>query len=229
MRRRNMAIEPPLDISRLILSAKGSATTQSPIRPRDSLWMLPFTMCAPRLGLIALLVLAMLLLVPCVSSAQELPTAASEPQTSVFFSGGFGLGSLDFGGYASLSVGRGGGDVAVRWAKAQEFNLFTAEETSQDIAVLYGRRRSGSIGWLRAAAGLGVAYGVHRGDRLPGACYFGCSYEEERHTTLGLALQFDAVWAPLRSLGLGLSLFGNLNDPGPFGGATVSLHLGRVS
>ena len=99
--------------------------------------MLSFAMRAPRLGLIALLVSAMLLPVPCVSSAQELPTAASEPRTSVFLSGGFGFGSLDFGGYASLSVGRGGGDVAVRWSKAQEFRLFTAEETSQDIAVLY--------------------------------------------------------------------------------------------
>ena len=113
-------------------------------------------------------------------------------------------------------------------AGTTEFALFDTPETSKDIAVLYGRHTSGSIGWVRAAAGLGAAWGVRRGALLPGTCFFGCDYVQKRHSTVGLALQVDAAWAPLSSMALGLSLFGNLNGLGSFGVATLSLHLGQV-
>ena len=143
--------------------------------------------------------------------------------------GGIGVGSLaGVAAQGSLSVPVGGGDLLARVAGTTEFTLFSKSETSRDIAILCGRRSSGSKTWVRAAAGLGVAYGLRRGRQLKGICWLGCSYEEERHSTVGLALQFDAVWAPLRSLGLGLSLFGNMNGPGSFGGATLALHMGQV-
>ena len=184
-------------------------------------------MNAPRLGPNGLLVLAMLLLVPSESSAQGLPSAAAEPRTRIIFSGGLGLGSLDFGGQLSLSVRRGIGDLVFRVAETTEFALLSAPETSRDIAVLYGRRTSGSVAWMRAAAGLGLVHGVRRGDRQDCWIFF-CSYVQERHSTLGLALQLDAVWAPLSFLGLGLSFFGNLNERRSFGGVTLNLHLGQV-
>ena len=186
-------------------------------------------MNAPRLGLNGLPVLALLLLVPSTSSAQGQPTPPTPPQNGVVLSGGLGVGSLEgFAAQGSLSVPVGGGDLLARVAGTTEFTIFGTSETSQDIAVLYGRRTSGSNAWVRAAAGLGVAYGLRRGKQLEGVCFFGCPYEEERHGTVGLALQFDAVWAPLRSLGIGLSFFGNLNEPGSFGGVTLNLYVGQV-
>lgn len=186
-------------------------------------------MNAPRLGLNGLPALAMLVLAPCVSLAQQQPSVPAPPPNGVVLSGGLGVGSLDgLAAQFSLAVPLSGGDLIGRAAGTSEFTIFGTSETSQDIAVLYGRRSSGSKGWVRAAGGLGVAYGVRRGEQLPGACFFGCSYEQERHSTLGLAVQVDAVWAPISSLGLGLSLFGNLNQPGPFGGVTLNLYLGQV-
>jgi hypothetical protein len=45
---------------------------------------------------------------------------------------------------------------------------------------------------------------------------------------VGLAIQGDAVWAPWRRFGVGLTMFGNVNGVESFYGATLTVHVGRL-
>ena len=67
-------------------------------------------------------------------------------------------------------------------------------------------------------------------DHGPGYdCYwFACNYDMTEETTLGLALQGDAIWAPVSGLGLGLTVMGNLNPKGSLLALTLGLHFGKL-
>ena len=144
----------------------------------------------------------------------------------VALSGGWGTGTNDFGGLASLSVGDARADLILRWAETTEWVIFRdpAESTS-DVALLYGRRVVRSRGWLRGSVGLGYVWAVRRGNDE--ACWlFFCSHDRISSSSLGLALQAEAVWAPWKPIGIGVTAVGNLNPEASFGALTVAVYLG---
>jgi hypothetical protein len=159
--------------------------------------------------------------------AQDAPIAATGP-TRVSANLGLGVGSEDLGGLASFSVGGTWGDVVVRVAETSEFVILTGPPRSAgDVAALYGRRSIGSKGWFRGAAGLGYVRTVDRGDEEE--CYwFACRHERIESSTVGVALQGDAVWAIAKWLGLGAALVGNVNPDNSFATLTLGIHLGSL-
>lgn len=157
-------------------------------------------------------------------SAQNAPNPELIP-SRVALSGGVGMGTLDFGGLASISMGDGRGDVILRMAQTTEFGILTSfPESVRDFALLYGRRIDLSRGWLRGALGPGHVRMVRRGEAAP--CWLFCSYERISSYGFGLAVQAEAVWAPWKAFGLGVSAFGNLNPEASFGGLTVGVYVG---
>lgn len=155
-----------------------------------------------------------------------LPSEAQD-RTRVDLSVGAGVGTPALAGQLSLAAGKRNWDVIVRFAGTTDFNLFGPSASQEDSAVLYGRRRDNARSWYRVAAGVGQVLAVRSGDAED--CFFiFCSYERLSEKTLGLAVQADAVWAPLSALGLGVGAFGNLNSAASFAGLTINLHLGRI-
>ncbi len=174
----------------------------------------------------------MVLLLPPAVRAQD-GNQSSPPAVHVFASGGFGVGTRDTAGHLALSVNYGRGDFILRLAETSDFEFCffscssTPEQTSRDIALLYGRRyAASSSGWLRAAAGLGRAQVGETG-----TCaldIFFCRYTGTTSSSVGVAWQLDAVWTPWAALGVGGGVFGNLNPSDSFAGLALFLHLGRV-
>ena len=141
---------------------------------------------------------------------------------------GFGLGPATHGLGVLLHLGVGTpiGDLILRGAGSTDLVLFfEVPESSGDLAILYGRSLRGRRGWVRGAAGIGIADTTRRGG---GCAFILCDYELITRRSAGLALQLDVVWAFSSPVGLGLTAFGNVNGAASFGGAVVSLHVGRL-
>jgi hypothetical protein len=154
--------------------------------------------------------------------------ADAASRVGVFGSGGFGLGTPEIAGLFSLSVHGPAGAFIARTAAAFEFTLFTPGDEASDIAVLYGRHTRAREGaWGRVAAGPALVRAKRPGEPR-GCSFFFCSYDTKESTTVGLALQLDAVWTPVRTFGVGVTAFGNVNSEMSFGGVILSLHLGAV-
>jgi hypothetical protein len=164
---------------------------------------------------------------------------------------GFGAGSLMASGVdgamafrAALVVPRGSNLVTVRTSAMEEFTLFRSpSESAWDIGFLFGRRTSSRRLYASASAGLGVTGGMRRGqDRTDQAEVEACTqspfcwmaalfstaeYEEDPFMTVGVPFELEAGWMPFSKVGLGVSLFGNLNSGRNMLGGTVQLVLGR--
>lgn len=163
------------------------------------------------------------------AAAAQAPAGTSRTDPPVLLSGSFGIGAAThgFGGRLSLGLGTTGGEFVLRTAAAEDLNIFGPVTSSEDVALLYGRRVRGGRGWVRFAAGPGFAHSERPGDAQ--SCYlFFCEYGKIVSNDLGLGLQVDAVWAPSRWFGIGLGAFGNVNSGTSFVGATANLHLGRL-
>jgi hypothetical protein len=158
--------------------------------------------------------------------AQTAPDAAGSG-TLVSVAGGLAVGSPDLGGHASLSFSMRLIDVIARIAESSDLNFFSGEEKVRDIALMVGRRVRRERSWARAAAGVGIVRHAVT-EMVECGPFFFCSFDETVTTGAGLALQVDAVWAPIRSLGLGNGALANVNGQQMVGGLTVSLHLGRL-
>ena len=174
------------------------------------------------------LLAAGLLTIPGSSLAQvDLGQPAPTP-TRVFLSIGVGPGLQGLGGQVSLSVHRGRAVFLLRSAADAEINIFGPSSGSSDVAFLMGKWWTRSRGWMRLALGPSWVERVEEGRCLESAFIFCGSRETNREHSIGLASQADAVWAPLSFLGVGAGLFANLNSARSFGGATLTVHLGRV-
>ncbi len=168
-------------------------------------------------------------------SGDPVPTGADGPlaeragasDAGVFVTLGGGFGTHDMAGQLALSVVTGQHHVVVRTSGTAEFTLFAPGRSVADFAVLYGRRTEAEKSWARFAAGPSFVTVSRPG---PGydCVWFACSYDVAEENTLGLALQADAVWAPAKAFGIGLTASGNLNPKDSFATVTLGVHLGRV-
>lgn len=168
------------------------------------------------------------------ATAAGLQGQDSEPESSadpsdvrVFGSFGVGWGSSDGAGMMSLSVRTRAGDFIARTAGTFDVAIFARSEDVADLAVMYGRLHEGSGGWVRLAAGPSWVESRRDGD-VEECVFFFCTYEQQRSTGFGLAIQADAALRPRRTLGIGVSGFANVGTHS-FGGVTLTLHIGRVS
>jgi hypothetical protein len=156
---------------------------------------------------------------------QEHTPASNDRGVVVAFSGG----AASIGIAAGLSVWANVGsevDILVRITETSEFTLFSPSDVVNDFAILVGTRRGTGKTWAGAAAGLAWVQSLEHGDGV-NCAWFSCDYNETEESTIGLAIQGDAVWAIGRSFGLGLTAFGNLNPSRSFAGLNVGIYLGR--
>jgi len=154
--------------------------------------------------------------------------------------------SLGFGPGTASSSGSGqawiGSRLAVQWGKGStlwtvasagcsEIDLFVDPlESVGDMGVLYGKRWSGPVGYISASAGLALVNGMRRGEyrESSGVWFITSHYEKDPFVTVGVPANVQLVLAPIKYFGLALDLFGNVNPERSFGGATVSLLIGKM-
>lgn len=174
--------------------------------------------CSPRL--------LFLLLAAAVPLAAQDTTAA--PKTPRYLTFGFGPSDKGAIGQLALTVASRAGEFTLRWASAADLDLLAPQDEVNDLAFLYGVHHRGARSWTGIGGGPALVWQTDPTCVEPSG-FFGCSrYEDNRQTTVGLALHATAGWAPSTVFGLSASLLGNINSLDPFIGLTVNVNVGRV-
>lgn len=175
-------------------------------------------------------IVPLLTLCPMLASTPARATQIETPQADpgVVVSASLGVGSMELAGALGLSLPLAEEvDLVVRLTEVSEFNILSPSDLAGDVAVLVGKRTTSEKAWARAAAGVAWVRSTRFGDGYACELFF-CEYDEIRQSTLGLALQGDAIWAIGRWIGVGASAFGNVNPNRSFAGFTIGLYLGRL-
>ena len=144
--------------------------------------------------------------------------------TWISFGGGPGS---SYGGMAALGISflRGNRIVCLRLTGGGEGDeLFGPQpkESTSEAAILVGTGSQRSSRTISASVGLGITWGVRRGEPIKDGLFGTARYEEERFTKVGLAVQTQAFCKTL-----GFQLIGNINSQESFAGFILSLRLGR--
>jgi hypothetical protein len=146
-------------------------------------------------------------------AAQEQPVPAVLAWGTV----GLGVGTPDgFAGVAGFDLLIGGHLVSARATGVAGI----IDDEFWDFGVLYGR----TYGWSRGRASVSAGLAMMDGQRCAGV-FGGC---EPVNARLSLPLAARVSWHALPFLGLGLYAFANLNGEESFGGAAVTVELGRL-
>jgi len=141
---------------------------------------------------------------------------------------GLGVGSNGLGGLVAAVLRQPRGDFLLRSAGSTDFEMFGPTTAYSEVAILYGHIGVLGGGWTRVGLRPAVAWKAAETECLD-PWILGCSgWDRETRIGPGIALQADAVWTITGFLGLGVGLFGDLNTVGSFGGAVLTVNLGKV-
>ena len=198
-----------------------------------------------RRALAALLLLPFLLAAPAVAQAQSNADSSRGDRFSVQFvdvGGGIGTTSafefIGDGASANITVASRRYALSARVTHAEELAILgPPPRASTEIGVLAGRQFQSRSGWFMARAQVGLGVVLDQRQRLirrhecpsPG-CFFppGGDYESYHVPALGVSAEVETMFVPLPYVGLGLRLVGNANIARSFGGAFLTLHVGRL-
>lgn len=157
------------------------------------------------------------------------PPGASDP--GVVFNVAGGVGSQGMAGLLALGIPIHRGELVLRSGGTTSIEFFGPSEATGDLGLLYGVRKAGSRGWARIAGGAGMVFQESSVPRT-GPCdgwFFGCSYDVETRTGVGLLGQVDAVLALHPKFGLGFTLYGGVGQgSGAYGAMGIGLYFGRA-
>lgn len=152
-----------------------------------------------------------------------------------WFNGGIGSSSAGLSAGISFSHLNGKHLFTVRSTFNEELVIFgpTPAENAWDFGCMYGRVAKSNSGFASIAAGFGLVGGVRRGRYLGyevnGSSWFGTSrYVADDFFTLGIPAELQAFWTPFSKLGIGITLYGNLNLERSFAGMLISLQIGNL-
>jgi len=125
----------------------------------------------------------------------------------------------------------------VRFLNNKEFQLFSPDplEEFNSVGILIGKGFSGKYIQIQFSGGLGVTSGLKRGKLLytdPSKGWFDISnlnhYDKDRYITPSIPLEIDLLVKPIKFLGLGITLFGDLNYKRPMYGLIFKFGLGKL-
>ena len=159
-------------------------------------------------------------------SANGMAAQVPEQRSDAFWvSAGVGRASVGLASGLGLSYRSGPHLVSARLlggGPVDPFGTRTGTDVGE-ISIMYGRAGGGAVGVRSISAGVGLVSGEHR--RRGG----GFSPQvEEFGPTVGIPIEAQFIFSPIRFLGVGVTGFANLNAEASFAGALLSLHLGKL-
>ena len=168
---------------------------------------------------------------------QSLYSQKSNDSTHLIF-GTIGIGAFDAehsGGIDaqfSLDFQKKHDQWKIRYIGASEFNLFGPSplETFNDFGVLYGRVANYKDIQFSVSGGFGIVTGVMRGAYITSTSGFFSfpEYEKRQFFTYGIPLEANFSYNPLKFLGVGLTVFANINPESSFWGINFMWKIGKV-
>jgi len=141
-----------------------------------------------------------------------------------------------FSDYISVNLYKDSVLYKIRFLNYDEFNLFgpSPSEEFYDIGMMIGKGFSGKYAQILFSGGLGVTGGIKRGKLLYTEPSGDFSIDDPRHfdsdrfITPSIPLEIDVLFKPIKYLGAGVSLFGNLNLKQPMYGFAIKFSIGKM-
>lgn len=144
--------------------------------------------------------------------------------------------------WLKLSAGLGGAEIAAaidyNWAPSDKLisigvhtifseRILSPARTNAAAATIgvYTNRKHGFLG---ASAGVGPVWGIKEGEILGGAGFSWGHYQEIPFTTIGIPIQAEFRFDPIKYAGAGLTFFANLNPRYTYVACMLSLSAGRL-
>ncbi len=128
----------------------------------------------------------------------------------------------------------------ISFLHSEEFNLFgpSPNEKYYTLSPMLGIGFSGRFLQLHISSGLGISWGVIRGNLLftdpPSTGWFSFNLSDPRHykkehfISPSIPLELDFLIKPIKYAGLGLSVFGDLNFKRPMFGLVIKMAVGKL-
>lgn len=114
----------------------------------------------------------------------------------------------------------------------EELDLFGPKpsEKYSSVGILAGRGFSGKYAHAIFSGGIGITWGSMRGDlsasQPPG--WAGPYYKKELFSSVSIPLEIDLMFKPFKFLGVGFSIFGDLNFKRSYFGYGVKIGIGKL-
>lgn len=123
-------------------------------------------------------------------------------------------------GIFSMNAAFGKNQFSLRMSRVGDiFNGF------QEVGFLYSRIFSGNRAPIFISMGTGVAYVQDYGTSF--RIFGGPSGSTSSYSGFGVPVQYDIIYRPINGLGLGMTVFGNINSEENFFGAAITIQAGR--
>jgi len=144
---------------------------------------------------------------------------------------GFGGSSLGLGISAGYFFQNKYKIYILRFTGSVEFDLFPDDPTESvvDIGLLYGWCFKKKLVSASASLGIAAVGGTRRGAYIrSGGFLHGDIYEKDNFFTVGIPVQIQLFFTPLRLLGIGLTGYGNINPAMSACGVLLCLQFGDL-
>ncbi|MGZ5304007.1 MAG: hypothetical protein ACXWDO_07855, partial [Bacteroidia bacterium] len=105
--------------------------------------------------------------------------------------------------------------------------LFSPERTNAAAATI-GLYRNRKYGFMSASAGLGPVWGIKEGELLGGVGFSWGYYQEIPFMTIGIPIQAEFRFDPIKYAGAGLTLAANINTEYTYVACMLTLSVGRL-
>ena len=172
-------------------------------------------------GIVFIWLTAMVLL-PYDAYGQVNADSSSKPYS--WFSAGIGGGSS---GYSQIS---NSGIFSVRLIYNTKLDFWaTPSESVLDFSLLYGYLAVIPEGFVTLSGGLSLVNGVKQGESIPSDGWLGKKYEKLSFTSVGFPLEGNIFWKFSPSIGLGITLFADINAEKSFYGIFFCLKYGHLT
>lgn len=140
-----------------------------------------------------------------------------------------------FSGGLSLNAVNANNLYKVRYFYDERFEVFEPIEMYNEMGLLIGKSFYSRLFQVNLSAGIGITHGEIVGNTIVTEYrdqWYNrrttTTYEFEKFTTASIPLEIDLMIKPLKVIGLGISLGGNLNLIRPTFRSTLSFNVGKL-
>ena len=146
-----------------------------------------------------------------------------------WIAGGLGAGLPGVAAGIALTWAAPDHIVSLRYAASSEINIFGPSPWEQvfDVGLLYGVYSSSQYGFASIAGGVSYVNGVRRGKSVA-TSLFGEEFEKDPFQTVGIPLEAQLFFRPVRVLGIGIYLYADINSEMSTVGGLISLQIGYL-
>jgi hypothetical protein len=173
----------------------------------------------------------LMMIILLVNTPVAFPQGCKNVPSLYWMDAGVGADNNGLSGQISANYINKNNIFKLRYIGSREFILFTSpSETVNDIGILFGKALIKKYVQFTASGGIGIVTGLRRGkvSYMEGGLLGTTYYEKERITGVGVPIELECLFRPLKFVGFGLGAYANLNRDRTLYGLLFKIQIGKL-